>query len=394
MWPYKPLTTVILLAPMVFTFALAMDIYMPAIAEIKALFHASQSAIQLTLSLFLLITGFGQLILGPLSDYTGRYKMLLLASVIFLLGSLLCSTANTVYALIIYRIIQSVGACGMSVTTFAIVRDAFHGRTTAMIYSFLNALLSVSPILGPLIGIWIISFFPWYAVFYFLSILGVLNCLLILCFVKESLRKENREIVNLGIFKHYASICTSLTFWAYTLPCITGVSAFFTLFSMTPYIIQTLHQPIHQIGIFFGLAGASFLVGSLISGIIVHRLGIYKTTLSGVILIFIAGIILLSLYHFYGLSLWRFFGPSMIATFGCALTMGSGASGAMEPFGDFVGAASAMFGALQLGGAAVIGSIVTLFPMNTSIPLGIEMITMALISFSLLMLFLIYKSQG
>lgn len=383
-WPHSPIITVFLLAPVVFSFALALDTYMPVILEMKTILNTSQEMVQLTLSLFFLVAGFGQLILGPLSDRFGRYKILFISVILFFIASLLCALSNHIGWLIAFRIIQGTGACGMSVSAFAIVRDAFSGKKSAMIYSFLNAMISISPILGPVIGALLTAYFPWRAVFYFLAGLGALTFALVIFFVKESAHPNNHQPFNLSVFNRYLSICKSLTFWAYTLPAVAGVSAFFTLFSMTPYIIQTLGEPRAQISIFFGMAGGSFLIGSLISGGIVHKLGVLKTSTLGSILILFSGILLIIIYKSFGLSLWGFFGPSMLATFGCALTAGSGAGGALEPFGSFPGAASAMFGAVQLGGSSIIGSIATLFAINTSYPLALAMLATSTISLVLL----------
>ncbi|WP_116962990.1 multidrug effflux MFS transporter [Fastidiosibacter lacustris] len=392
-WPYQPLTTVFLLAPVVFSFALALDTYMPVIPEMKRILNTSQEMVQLTLSLFFLVTGFGQLILGPLSDQFGRYKILLSSVILFFIGSLLCANSGHIGALIIFRILQGIGACGMSVSAFAIVRDAFSGKQSAMIYSFLNAMISVSPILGPIIGVILTTYFPWHAIFYFLAILGAFTFILVIFFVKESSHPDNRKRFDSSLIGRYLNICKSLTFWAYTFPAIAGISAFFTLFSMTPYIIQTLDEARSQIGVFFGMAGGAFLVGSIISGTIVHKFGVLRTSILGTILILFSGVLLIVIYQINGLSLWGFFGPSMLATFGCALTAGSGASGALEPFGAYPGAASAMLGALQLGGSSIIGSIATLFAINTSYPLACTIIITSVISLVLLIILSWFSSK-
>ena len=128
MWPHNPIKTVFILAPIVFSFALALDTYMPVIPEMRQFFDTTPEMVQLTLSLFFLVTGFGQLILGPLSDQFGRYKILLLSVSVFLVSSLLCANAENITWMIIFRVLQGTGACGMSVSAFAIVRDAFHGK--------------------------------------------------------------------------------------------------------------------------------------------------------------------------------------------------------------------------------------------------------------------------
>jgi Bcr/CflA subfamily drug resistance transporter len=333
------------------------------------------------------VTGFGQLLFGPLSDHFGRYKILLISCFLYFIGALLCAQTNWIIALIVYRVIQGFGACGMFVTAFAIVRDAFYGHVSGMIYSFLNSTISISPILGPIIGVILSNYFPWQGIFYFLSALGGLTIILSIGFVKESLPYNKRKPVNATLLHRYYNIICSLTFWRFVLPATTGIAAFFTLFSMTPYIIQVLNEPKSQIGFYFGLAGVSFLIGSLIAGIIVRYIGVFKTSLAGTLLILLAGMVMLGIHMISGLSLLGFFLPSMIATLGSALTAGPGASGALEPFEAFPGAASAMFGALQLGGSSVIGSIATLFPITSSLPLALTMLIMASISLLCFMLY-------
>ena len=385
MWPHNPIKTVFILAPIVFSLALALDTYMPVIPEMRVFFDTTPEVVQLTLSLFFLVTGLGQLILGPLSDQFGRCKILLPSVILFLIASLLCANANHITWLIVFRVLQAIGTCGMSVTAFAIVRDAFHGKQSAMIYSFLNGAISISPILGPIIGLGLAAIFPWRAIFYFLAILALMILFVVILFVSESTKPENRIKINFSLIYRYYSIGRSATFWMYIMPAIAGVSAFFTLFSMTPYIIETLHETPGKIGIFFGMAGASFLIGSVISGTIVHRIGVFKTTCYGTLMIFCSGILLVGIYLINGLSLWGFFGPSLLATFGCALTTGSGASGALEPFGKYPGTASAMFGALELGGSAIIGSIATLSLINTPYPLAFTTLITSSLSFILLL---------
>ena len=390
MWPYKPKTTVIILAPLIFSFALALDVYMPVLPEMRRMFHTSQSAIQLTISVFFFICGLGQLILGPLSDQYGRLKVVWASAFLFIIGSALCSMSKTIDIFLIFRALEALGAAGLSVSAFAIVRDTYDGKDSALIYSYLNGMLAFSPILGPLIGVALITHYPWYSAFYFLTVLAISTALIILVWGKESLNIANRKAFNWSVFYRYFLIGKSLTFWSFTLPAIAGISSFFALFSMTPYIVEELGLPKTTIMYAFGAAGLSFMIGSFVSGSLTQKLGVFKTTVVGTFLILLSGIILIIVYQLTGLTLVGFFGPCVIATFGCALTSGAGASGALEPFGEFPGAASAMFGALQLGGSSIIGSISSLFVLNSSYPLAFTMIIMSL--FSLLIIF--FKSRA
>ena len=386
MWKYSPLKTILILGPMVFSFALAMDVYMPVLPEMQQSLHTTQQMVQITLSLFLIVTGVGQLILGPLSDQIGRFKVIVFSSLMFLLGSILCAFSTTIEFLIFSRVVQAIGCCGLSVCAFAIIRDAFSGKTSSMIYSLINAIISISPIVGPLIGVQLAVRFEWNSAFILLSIMAFMVFLVVLLLVKESLPVERRKKVSWSVFARYLHVAKSLQFWAYSLTAVSGMSAFFILFSMTPYIITYLGFPISKIYVMFGSAGVAFLLGSLFAGVIVNAIGVQKTAILGVICVFLAGSLSLGIYLVYGLSLWGFFAPCFFATFGCALTAGTGASGAMEPFYEMAGVAAALFGTMEFALSGAIGSIAMLFPATSSLPIAISMLVMSSLSFVLLLL--------
>jgi DHA1 family florfenicol/chloramphenicol resistance protein-like MFS transporter len=311
---------------------------------------------------------------------------MLLSAVIFFVGSVLCALSTSIEFLILSRVVQAFGCCGLSVVAFAIVRDVFSGKTSSMVYSFINAIISVSPILGPLIGVKLAMHFEWNAAFILLSILSLIIALMVLLFVKESLPVERRKKMTTSVFSRYAIVLKSLPFWAYSMTAVTGMSAFFTLFSMTPYIISHLGFPISKIYVMFGSSGVSYLVGCIFSGFLVNSLGVYKTAIFGVGCVLLAGVVSLSVYFTYGLTLWGFFAPCFLATFGAAFTSGTGASGSMEPFYEIAGVAAAMFGTIEFALAGMIGSLAMLFPATTSLPIAITMIVVSMVAIVLLVL--------
>jgi len=384
MWKYSPLKTILILGPMVFAFALAMDVYMPVLPEMQNALNTSQSMVQVTLSLFLIVTGVGQLFLGPISDQLGRFKVMIFGSLLFLIGSILCAVSQTIEFLIFARVIQALGCCGLSVCAFAVIRDAFSGKQSSMIYSLINAIISISPIIGPIIGVKLALHFPWYSAFIFLTILSIVTFLIVVFFVKESLPVERRKKMTLNVFARYLYVAKSLQFWTYSLCAVSGMTSFFILFSMTPYIIKYLGFPISKIYSMFGLAGLAFLFGSLFAGAIVNILGVRRTAILGVICVFVAGSSSLVIYATYGLSLWGFFAPCFFATFGCALTTGTGASGSMEPFYEIAGVAAALFGTLEFALSGLIGNIAMSFPATSSLPIATTMLIMSTICFILL----------
>lgn len=371
------LLTVLLLAPFILGFALALDIYVPSIPEMKIYFSASPGIVQLTVSLFILTTGLGQLIVGPLSDCYGRRKIIIIATIIYLVGSIISTLSPNMAILVLARMAQGFGACGMMVTCFAIVRDLFSGDECAKIYSFLNSTIALSPLLAPSIGGYLALYYGWRATFAFLALIAFLIALLAFFKVKESLPTAKRVALSKDFLVNYKHILKSKTFGMYTLCSSAGFAGFLTFFSVSPYIIiDLLGIPKQHFGFYFAGIGLIFFVGSLVCGSIVKNIGTYKTALLGTILMTLAGIVMLLWHIFFGLSIFGFMGPMMIMGFGGAFLMGAGAGGAIEPFPDMAGAASALFGSCQFVFGFVISTIVLKWQVTSTLPLALTMIVL------------------
>jgi EmrB/QacA subfamily drug resistance transporter len=105
-------------------------------------------------------------IVGKLSDQFGRKGFLIASVVIFLLGSALCGTSQSMNQLILYRGLQGVGAAGLMTLTFTLVGDIFPPRERPKWQGVFGTVFGVSSVIGPLIGGWITDNSTWRWVFY------------------------------------------------------------------------------------------------------------------------------------------------------------------------------------------------------------------------------------
>lgn len=375
---------ILILTPFVFAFAFGLDIYIPIVPQMALLFGTTQSMIQLTLSLFIFITGVGQLVIGPLSDQFGRKKMLYISALCFALGSLMCALSPHIAWLLLGRLISSFGACGMLVTAFALVRDLYSSEESAKMYCFLNGAIGISPTFAPILGGHLALHFGWQAIFLFLTLIGCFSLLITKVFVKETLPPETRVKIDRAVFLRYWDIVRNRDFFLNAVLAGCAESIFFCFFSISPFIIIGLHEvPTHEFGYYFAVFGLVIGIGGLVSGKVVERFGIPATTGLGIFLMFLGGVSMLAWHALAGPALSGFLIPMSIACTGAIFLVGASASAALEPFAAIAGTASGAFGAFEFGISAIAGSCLMLFPTTSTVPYGILIVLMAALSWGL-----------
>ena len=134
-------------------------------------------AVQMSLLVFFLSLAVGQLVVGPLSDMLGRKPPLYGGLALFAAASIGAALAPTIEWLIVFRFLQGLGACAGMVVPRAIVRDLHTGTEAAKLMSLLMLVFSISPILAPLTGSFVIEAFGWRAVFWAVTVRGrCLSC--------------------------------------------------------------------------------------------------------------------------------------------------------------------------------------------------------------------------
>jgi Bcr/CflA subfamily drug resistance transporter len=373
----------LILAPFVFSFAFALDIYVPVVPHMRAVFHASQFMVQMTLSLFLLGLGLGQLLMGPLADKYGRWKVLFISALLFSLTSLICALSNSIITMLISRVFCGVGACGLLIVSFAIVRDLYSGDESAQLYSWLNAAIGVSPTFAPIIGSLLAAVWGWRAVFWFLVLMGIVVAILICAFVRETLPVSKRVPVDRQVFKRYLTLYSHRTFIKYTLFASFGVATCFSFFSVSPFIIiNLLHVPEIHFGLYFAVFGVVLIIGGILAGKLNVTIGLDKTINIGLSLLMLGGVLMLATNLLIGLHLWSFLITMAIACCGAVFCIGAGAAGAMEPFPNIAATAAAAFQAGEFLIAALIGTILMHFPVTSSISYAITLIIISLLGVS------------
>lgn len=273
-------------------------------------------------------------IYGKLSDIFGRKPIFLFGVVIFLAGSALSGASQSMNELIAFRAFQGIGAGALMPIAIAVVGDLFTPRERGKWQGVTGAVWGLSAILGPTLGGWITQYSTWRWVFYVNLPIGII-ALLVLIFLMPTLKSSKSDkvmidyigagLLVLGTVPLLLGFTWAGSQYAWQSPQVIGLLAFSVITLVTfvfyeAYLERHDRQPIIEPSLFknsifsvstlvtiifgMGLFGSIFfiplyvqgvvgtsatnsgliltplmltsVVGSIISGQLVSRLGRYK----------------------------------------------------------------------------------------------------------------------
>ncbi|MCP3940300.1 MAG: multidrug effflux MFS transporter [Desulfobacteraceae bacterium] len=295
---------------------LSTDMYLPAIPHLVKLWGVDLTTINLTLVCFFLSYSPALLIYGPLSDRFGRKKPLLAGISLFIIGCLLCASAESVQTLIYARILQAVGAAGPSALGFSITKDHYSGPERHKILAMIAIIVSITPMMGPTLGSWVMMLGSWHTIFVLQAAVAII-CIFGVCYMPET-NTTPRYIPIKKIAGPYLSLFKNPRFLIFTLVFAIVMSPFFAFIAASADIYITGFKISEQaFGLFFGLNALSFMAGSFICMKLVMKLNDTTLFRLGFGHKIIGGLLLIILPHSYILS---FTIPMCLIAFGFGLT--------------------------------------------------------------------------
>jgi len=289
-------------------------------------------------------------IYGKLSDLFGRKTIFLIGIVIFLTGSALSGASQTMNELIAFRAFQGLGAGALMPIAIAVVGDLFTPRERGKWQGVTSAVFGISAIIGPALGGWITQYSSWRWVFYVNLPVGII-ALLVLIFLMPTLRSKAQKVsidyvgaalLVLGTVPLLLGFTFAGSQYAWLSPQVIGLFVFAlvmlvsfviyeawlerhdgqpiiapSLFKDSIFTVSSIVTFIFGMGLFGavffiplfvqGVVGSSatnsglvltplmltFVVGSIVSGQLVSRLGKYKLLAIFGMIASVAGMLLL-----------------------------------------------------------------------------------------------------
>ena len=358
------------------------DLYLSTLPGIAEYFNASVALVQSTLWTFIAAFGFWQLVAGPLSDRFGRYPVVVAGVVTFWAASLLAMLAPSLPVLIVARVLQAVGACSCLVGARGFVRDLYPPTEGARMIAGAATLMSLAPLIGPLVGAALYEQFGWRSSFAALAAFSFVLACFAIAKLKETNTQRNPDALRIApMLGTYVAVSKSAAFRAYTLSAAATYGGLFAFLSGSSFVfIDVLGQTPIGFALWFSAMVVGYLIGTLICRWLLAAHGIQRTVYAGATIQAAAGLTMAAL------ALTGMHAPAAIGVPMFFFGLSHGViqppvqSGAVAPFAHAAGAASALLGFTMMVVATAVGIWIGASYNGTVYPLTLTICACGLVS--------------
>jgi DHA1 family bicyclomycin/chloramphenicol resistance-like MFS transporter len=267
-----------------------------------------------------------------------------------------------------------------------VVRDVHTGNDAARLMSLLMLVFSVSPILAPLAGSFMVDVAGWRGIFWFVTGAGVAG-LLLLVFVLEETRPAAERVASTwrGSVSAYGRLMRDRHFLGLTFIGAFGLASFFVFLANSSFVLINHYglSP-RQYSFAFSMNAVSFIGASQFIGWFAQRFGLHRTV-RGAVVGFTATMVLLLVLFTAGVDRLDVMAALLFVGFGfLGLVIPATSVLALEDHGDVAGVAAALLGTLQLVTGAVVMGFTALFLDGTAFPMvaGITFCAMVAMAFT------------
>lgn len=367
-----PAWLIILLAAIVATTPLAIDMYLPAMPIMAEQLHTSIGMVQQSLSIFLAAYGLSMLICGPLADRFGRRPLALIGLSGFIVASVILSFMQSIEWFLFWRALQALFGAAATVVVPGIVRDIYQ-KNTAKGMSYVSMIMMLAPLIAPAIGSGILWLSSWQVIFIVLAIYGLLIVTLSWRYLPEGKSQQTSQKPQL--LSGYKIVFAKKTARPNIATSMFASFSFFCFLTAVPFVyIEYFHVNEQQFSLLFGFNVAMLMLANFINSRIVTRLGPQRMLRLGLGLALISASAL-TLFNFWQYPL--IYTVLSIAPLMASLSLIATNADAMiiMEFPNNSGTATAVIGTLRFGSGALAGPLLAWLYNATALPFSLLMLT-------------------
>ena len=356
-------TLAVLLAMLTAVAPFAVDMYLPAMKAMAIDLSTAIHYVEISVSTFLFGFAIGQLIGGPLSDRFGRKPIIALGLILFSITSLMLTQTESIEQLLFLRALQAIGGGMATVNSSAMIRDLFSGDEMAKVLSMVAIVMMSAPLVAPMLGAFVVSFFNWQAIFFSLAVYSIAVMLLLVWRLPETNPRANisadeiksKTKLKPKLWQSYKRVFTHRQAMGYIVAISFGFSGMFVFITSSAFTYMEYFSV--SVQLFPFLFGANVLVMMLMNRINLWALNHYasSTILTAGLIIQLACGISLILASYSEPNLYLVVGLNMLFVGSLGIIAANATAGALNFFPDISGTATAVIGVTEFTLGALVG---------------------------------------
>jgi DHA1 family bicyclomycin/chloramphenicol resistance-like MFS transporter len=354
---------VLVLGALITAFApLSMDLYLPGLPNLRADLGASAQEAQLTVTLCIVGLALGQFLTSLIPDHFGRRRPLVVAMIGWAITTALCALAPNIPVILALRLCQGLEA-GVAI---ALARTVFADLDPDNLSTHLSRMmlvLSVVPVLAPVIGGVVVSMTNWRGLFGGLAATGAVLLVVVIAALPESRQPGPKLDVGVPLFGPVRHLARSP---AFLLPAVisgTGFGVTFSFVGDSAFVFRG-HYGLAPVpyGLIFGLDALAMITGLQTGPVLERRIGTKATLLvatsagaAGAVAMLLSALLA---PHVAALAV----ASLMVSLLGAGAVIPVATAAAIDAYPGEVSAASGLCGAFQFVLGGVLGALPALLP--------------------------------
>ncbi len=350
--------------------SLSTDMYLPAFPDIADAFRVEASAVQLTMTSFLVGSAFGQLCIGAFSDALGRRRTLLIALAVFAACAFLAAASPSLPVLIAVRAVQGFAGSAGAVLARAIVTDLADREQAVRAFSLLWAMIALGPAVAAPLGGILTQLGGWRLTLLGVALIATAMLVAASLVIPESLPADRRHPFTVrSIAGNIGRLLRDGAFVAYAIAFGLGYGGIIVYISSSSFIVQRIFgaSPL-EYSLTFSFTGLCIMSGAWLSGRVATRIGPFRTLRIAQCLQLVPAAVSVALVLAGGYTIWTYLPLMAVFALGCGAVMSTASAIAVGRAARTAGAGSALVGFSQFTFGALASPLGGLFGTGTALP--------------------------
>ncbi|WP_036181037.1 multidrug effflux MFS transporter [Marinomonas sp. MED121] len=345
---------------------LAADAYLPALSLMSDYFETSDSMLKFSVTAYFIGFALAQIVFGPLSDAKGRRKVILLGLLIGILGALICFVSQSIWQFLIGRCILGIGMASGIPVARAVLKDLFNGVELSKAASSINMVLALMPLIAPLFGAYLASYYQWQQIFQLVFALSLVVLVLTYYLLPETNPKIDPNILQVKpLLQTFIRVLKDRAVFTYSMTTLCAFGCAVAYMVSAPFVfLDVFGFSMIEFGWLAGLITLSYILGGFLNNYLLKKLSPDHIIFAALIGLLVTG---LNIY----LSI-ILFGPNLIIitlnvfllTLSSRMVFPNALAGAFSSPIKEVGVISSVYGIYHTLGAIIASGIMSLLNIN------------------------------